>query len=266
MMPHAANSTALNMDVFPVNKWNLLVLLLVQTWSVNLFDGSGVEAQRFFATKNKKETWKVAVIYSVLSLLFSLIFVLTIYLGATKLGSPSMLDNEMFILSYLKDGVPMWFLPFVAIAFFAAFITTFDGLLNWGASFLTIDGYKTYLRPKASKNRLTIISILSMLIIVATSLLITYFNTSLTELIKAFFSISAGVAPVFVIRWFWMRINGWSQLAAMIGSGVYTLIYQNFIKSTSLEVAWQQVTTLNTYSMQLIFVTFLTTITWLMVT
>ena len=266
LMPYSTNTTTINLEAFPINKLNLLILFFVQTWSVNLFDGSGVEAQRFFATKNKNDSWKVAVISALLGLLFSLIFVLIIYLGATKLGAPSIKDSEMIVLSYLKEGIPLWFLPLVVLAFFATFITSFEGLLNWGASFLTIDGYKSYINKEATQKRLTFISIISMMIIVSTSLLITYFNDSLTELIKIFFSISAGVAPVFVIRWFWMRINGWSQLSAMIGSGVYTLIYQNFIKNTSIEANWQAITSLNQYSLQLIFVTILTTISWLIVT
>lgn len=266
IMPATVNTTAINLEAFPSNKLNLLILFFVQTWSVNLFDGSGVEAQRFFATKKKSDSWKVALLSALLALVFSLVFVLIIYIGADKLGAPSIQDREMFILSYLKDGVPDWFLPFVVIAFFAAFITSFEGLLNWGASFLTIDGYKTYIHKEASARRLKLISILSIFIIVLTSLFITYFNDSLTDLIKIFFSISAGVAPVFVIRWFWMRINGWSQLAAMLSSGIYTLIYQNFIKGTLTERFYGAVTTLNQYSLQLLFVTVLTTITWLIVT
>lgn len=252
--------------IFPVNKWNLIVLFFVQTWSVNLFDGSGVEAQRFFSTKNKNNAWKVAILSSSLAILFSLIIVFINYIGVNKFGIPSLEDKEMYILAYLENGVPNWFLPFIIIAFFAAFITSFEGLLNWGASYLTIDGYKTYLNPKANKKAITYISIIAMLIIVITSLIITYFNDSLTVLIKIFFSISAGVAPVFVLRWFWMRINAWSQISAMIGSGVYTLIYQNFIKETLLEESWQVSTSLNQYSVQLIVITIATTITWLIVT
>lgn len=252
--------------IFPTNKWNLLVLFLVQTWSVNLFDGSGVEAQRFFATKNKKNVWKVAFLSSSLSLVFSLIVVSINYLGANKLGNPQMIDQEINVLYYLQHGLPDWFLPIVIIAFFAAFITSFEGLLNWGASFLTIDGYKTYINPEVREKKLTRISIFSMLIIVFTSLLITYFNDNLTTLIKVFFSISAGVAPVFVLRWFWMRINAWSQLSAMLSSGVYTYLYQNFVKDTDIEQHILNTTSLIQYSVQLIIITFLTTVTWVCVT
>lgn len=252
--------------IFPINKWNLIVLLFVQTWSVNLFDGSGMEAQRFFSTKNKSNAWKVTILSSSLMVVFSLIMVLINYIGANKFGTPNLQDKEMFILSYLQNGLPTWFLPIVLVALFASFITTFEGMLNWGASYLTIDGYKTYINPKASKRRLSIISVASMLIIVSSSLAITYFNDSLTVLIKILFSITAGVAPVFVLRWFWMRINAWSQISAMISSGVYTLLYQNFIFKSKLEESWQELTSLNQYSVQLIFITIVTTVTWLIVT
>ena len=252
--------------ISPSNIWNLLVLFFVQTWSVNLFDGSGIEAQRFFSTKNKSNVWKVAFLSSALALLFSLVVLLINYLGANKFGSPNLADQEMNVLFYLQNGLPNWFTPIIFIAFLAAFITSFEGLLNWGASFLSIDGYKTYINPKISAKKLTRVSILSMLIIVCTSLLITYFNNNLTILIKVFFSISAGVAPVFVLRWFWFRINAWSQLTAMLSSGIYTLLYQSFVKNTDLEQLILKITSLNQYSIQLITITSLTTATWVCIT
>ena len=252
--------------IFPVNKWNMMVLFFVQTWSVNLFDGSGIEAQRFFSTKKKSNAWKVAILSSSLAVLFSLIIVFINYLGANKFETPNLQDKEMYILVYLQSGLPNWFSPFILVAFFAAFITSFEGLLNWGASYLTIDGYKTYLNPKANRKRLSYISIITMLIIVVTSLVTTYFNDNLTVLTKIFFSISAGVAPVFALRWFWLRINVWSQISAMISSGIYTLLYQSFIKNTSIETLWLTNTSLNQYSIQLICITVATTLTWIIVT
>lgn len=263
---HNTTKTIHLSPLFPENKLNLWVLFLVQTWSVNLFDGSGVEAQRFFATKNKNNVWKVAILSSALSLLFSIIYVLINYIGSIKFNTPDITDKEMFVLSYLHQGIPEWFSPFLLIAFFAAFITSFEGLLNWGASYLSVDGYKTYINKNPTKKRFSTITIMSMLLIVFTSITITYFNDNLAGLIKIFFSISAGVAPVFVLRWFWLRINAWSQLSAMLSSGVYTLIYQYHIKNSYTEELLKSLSTLSSYSIQLITITLLTSSTWVLVT
>jgi Na+/proline symporter len=79
-------------------------------------------------------------------------------------------------------------------------------------------------------------------------------------LLKIVFSISAGVAPVYILRWFWYRINAWSQLSAMISSGVFTLIFPYFFNKNSViyGFAFEEA--------RLIIVTILTTFTWLMVT
>lgn len=82
---------------------------------------------------------------------------------------------------------------------------------------------------------------------------------NLQQLIKITFSISAGVAPVFILRWFWPRINAWSQISAMLGSGIFTLLYSYihpFLPVSQFPLDESRV----------LVVTILTTITWIVVT
>jgi SSS family solute:Na+ symporter len=141
------------------------------------------------------------------------------------------------------------------------YITTVESLLNWGGSFLTIDFYKTYFRPNQSKKHYAILSFLAMTFICLLAILITRNMTSLESVIKVVFSISAGVAPVYILRWFWLRINAWSQLSAMIASGVYTLAFNWYVSLYPI-----QTPNFNAYNWQIVTVTILTTITWLIVT
>ena len=85
--------------------------------------------------------------------------------------------------------------------------------------------------------------------------------SSLESVIKVVFSISAGVAPVYILRWFWLRINAWSQLSAMIASGVYTLAFNWYVSLHPI-----QTPNFNEYNWQIVTVTLLTTITWIIVT
>lgn len=261
----AQENAALPTNLFPENAGYFLVLILVQTWSVNLFDGSGIQAQRFFSTRNKSHVWKVAVLASLLGVCFSLTLLAILHLGVHKLGVSELADSELHIVHYLEQGIHPWLRPMLPIAFFAIFISTYEGLLNWGASFLSVDGYQTYLNKEADPRRMERIALLSMLLITVFSLGLCWFNDSLAGLIKVLFSITAGVAPVFVLRWFWMRINAWTQLSAMLGSGVYTLIYSSGIAGSGWETQIIDLSGLNTYSIQLIFITVFTTITWLAV-
>lgn len=252
--------------VFPEKSMNLWVLLFVQTWSVYLFDGSGIEAQRFFSTKRRSEVWKVAVLSTVLTMGFSLLLVLIIYMGANTYGQPPMDDQELWILYYLQEGVPTWFAPMLLIGFLSLFITSYEGLLNWGASYLSVDFYSTYINQSASKEKRRKVGMIFMVVIVCTSLLITYFNDSLEVLVKVFFSISAGVAPVFVLRWFWLRINGWSQLTAMLASGCFTLFYKQMLAGSGFELDLMEPWEMSSYSIMLLFVTLFTTLSWVLVT
>ena len=82
---------------------------------------------------------------------------------------------------------------------------------------------------------------------------------SLQSLIKITFSIAAGVAPVYILRWIWFRINAWSQLSAMLSSAVFTLLYPSL----------HQLLPLRGYPLEesrVLFVTILTTIIWLLIT
>jgi Na+/proline symporter len=140
------------------------------------------------------------------------------------------------------------------------FITTAESQLSWGGSFLTVDLYKKYLNPKQSERHFQIISFSAMLLLSVCGVVIAFNLNSLQALLKIVFSISAGVAPVYILRWFWFRINAWSQLSAMISSGVYTLLFPYFFNTNSVMYgfAFEEA--------RLIAVTVLTTLTWLIVT
>jgi len=106
---------------------------------------------------------------------------------------------------------------------------------------------------------LVFLGFFAMFITTAESLLNCLNVKDLQQLIKITFSISAGVAPVFILRWVWFRINAWSQLSAMLSSGVYTLLYP-WIHSRG---PW------SVYPMEearIVWVTLLTSITWIGVT
>jgi Na+/proline symporter len=82
---------------------------------------------------------------------------------------------------------------------------------------------------------------------------------SLQNLIKITFSIAAGVAPVYILRWIWFRINAWSQLSAMLSSAVFTLLYPSLHKILPLR-------NFPLEESRVLVVTILTTIIWILIT
>ena len=135
------------------------------------------------------------------------------------------MPGELAYVSSLFNLLPSYSKDIVFLGFFAMFITTAESLLNWGASFLVIDAWNGWLNPNKKQKEHRSFSIVMMLALSLLSVLVALNVSNLLELIKITFSISAGVAPVFILRWIWFRINAWSQLSAMLSSGVFTLIY-----------------------------------------
>ncbi|MCF8428969.1 MAG: hypothetical protein K9G64_02465 [Bacteroidia bacterium] len=231
--------------------------VFIQWWSAQMFDGGGPEMARFTAVKGKRNAILTALfpilLYAFLFFFLVIMAILVLSIQQTNLG------ESQFIYT-IFNCVPEFFKIVCLVGFFGMFITTAESQLSWGGAFLTIDLYKKYLNPKQSEKHVQFISFFSMLLLSVCGVVIAFNLNSLQALLKIVFSISAGVAPVYILRWFWYRINAWSQLSAMISSGFYTLLFPYFFNKNSViyGFAFEEA--------RLIIVTVLTTFTWLMVT
>lgn len=241
-------------DLFPKQNdkdgWMLLIAYLgIQWWSAQLFDGGGPEMKRFAAAKSKWDSIKIALLPILVNSVLLLVF---LGMGMMVL-TQTQYSGEIEFLEFIFMKVAPWLHPLCVIGFFALFISASEGLLHWGGAFVTIDVFETYFQwPKTSKAK-TISGILVMLLLVVFSILIAVNSQSLYSLIQLMLSISAGVAPVYILRWIWLRINAWSQLSAMLTSGIATVVVRSIYGSDQFPV-------------QLMCVTALTTGVWLLVT
>jgi Na+/proline symporter len=252
-------------DLFPPtsmkDEWGLFFVFLgVQWWSTQLFDGGGPEMARFTATKGPLSAMKAALFpvfsYALLSLLMLVMVVLSLSLQKS-------VGSEAGFIDVIHTVVPDWIKPLCLLGFFAMFISTSESLMNWGASFLTVDFYKTYLSPFKSEKHYSIVSFGTMALLSALAVVIAMNSSSLKQMILIVFSISAGVAPVYVLRWFWLRINAWSQISAMISSCLCSLtfhvIHQKFPGIVRTPY-------FDEFSVQMLISTAITTFIWLLVT
>ena len=253
-------------SIFPASDhhalwYSLFVYVGIQWWSSYLFDGGGPEMGRFTATGTRWGAIKAGLTPVVFKIVVVIVLV-AISLMSIVNAKPNM-NGELLIVQAIFQAVPTYLNPLIVLGFFSLFITSAESIMNWGASFLTVDFYKTYLMKNESSTHYTRVSFLVMLFLTALSLVASFYIDSLETLIKITFSISAGVTPVFVLRWFWMRINAWSQLSAMLSSGVYTLSFYLFQDNFD---AFFETSALQAYEWRMIVVTILTTITWVAVT
>jgi Na+/proline symporter len=247
-------------SLFPANSsalFSMFIYLGVQWWSCYLFDGGGAETSRFSAVKTPKDAIKAGLTPILISFLLSFFMVIHVValLGYSKHSMP----GELAYVSSLFNLLPSYSKDIVFLGFFAMFITTAESLLNWGASFLVIDAWNGWLNPNKKQTEHRAFSIFMMLALSLLSVLVALNVSNLLDLIKITFSISAGVAPLFILRWIWFRINAWSQLTAMLSSGVFTLAYPYLHENSPLRQ-------LPLEESRILVVTLLTTLTWITVT
>lgn len=257
---------------------NILVFFGIQWWSIFVLDGGGAEAQRFMSAKSSLNAFKVAILPTViLTILF--VFRSFVYDAGIVLAkqTPELipvlngrLDFEAYFVQLFIYAVPSGIKTLVFIAFIIGFITTFEAILNWGSGFVMVDFVSTYLLKNINEKQKVRSSYFVMAFITITAICIAYFNTHMLGLQKFIFSMGAGIGPVFILRWFWWRINAWSQFTAMVSSLVYTVAFDLFYNNLSvfhiyfdtLLMQWN----FDYYPLKLLILTVAVSITWLLVT
>lgn len=163
----------------------------------------------------------------------------------------------------MRELCPPGLAGLMIVTFFAAFMSTISTQMNWGASYL-IQDVLIPLFPKMSERNLLRASQLVSVFVLAEGVLVSWImvenNVSVDDAWKILAALGAGTGLVFMLRWFWWRINAWSEIAAMFGSLAWFLVLQQDSVQQSL-FGRNLVTEEQTF-----FVAILTIITWVAVT
>jgi Na+/proline symporter len=160
------------------------------------------------------------------------------------------------------------------VTFFAAFMSTLSTQMNWGASYLVRDVYQRFMRPQAGDKELTAASRYASLIVLVAGAIASVFmaNMSVDAAWKLLLALGAGTGAVFMLRWFWWRINAWSEISSMLGSLVFFLAYDSVVISIAGEeelkagvISWAGVDPALS-EVKMLVVAVLTIVLWLLVT
>jgi SSS family solute:Na+ symporter len=103
-------------------------------------------------------------------------------------------------------------------AMLAAYMSTLDTHLNWGASYLVNDLYQPFIRPKAEQKELVLVSRLSMVLLTIMALIVSTKLTGIIDAYKYLGVVLSGLGTVLILRWYWWRVTAWSEIAAVIGA------------------------------------------------
>ncbi|MBK7106173.1 MAG: Na+:solute symporter [Ignavibacteriae bacterium] len=117
------------------------------------------------------------------------------------------------MLKYLPSGL----LGMLIAVFLAAYMSTIASQLNWGTSYLINDFYRRFIRNNAEEKHYVAVSRIGIILMTIFSLVVTkYFLSSISGAWEFIINASAGMGAVLILRWYWWRINAWSEISAMI--------------------------------------------------
>ncbi|MFH1842681.1 MAG: sodium:solute symporter family protein [bacterium] len=200
--------------------FKFLVFVSIMWWASHNADGGTYLIQRMMAAKNERHArgatlWYAVAVNAVRYWPWILVGLCSLVLFPTM---PDGLDEEaaypLVMVSVLGPGL----LGILLVSFLAAFMSTIDTHLNWGASYLINDIYRRFWRPEASEKETVVAAKVCVVLMMTIAVLIAFQLTSIGRAWLFVWAMGAGIGPVLILRWFWWRINAWSEIAALTTS------------------------------------------------
>ena len=193
--------------------------------------GGGYVAQRIFSAKDEKNGLFATLWFNVAHYaLRPWPWILTAL--ASLILYPNLVDKESGYIKTLLDPnvFPPYLRGFMLAAFAAAYMSTIGTQLNWGASYVINDFYRRFISRSSGEKHYVIASQVVTVILMIASLVVTFYLESIGGAWKLLLVTGAGTGTVLLLRWFWWRINAWSEVSAMITAAVVSLFLQLVLK------------------------------------
>ena len=159
------------------------------------------------------------------------------------------------MLTYLPHGL----LGIVATSLIAAFMSTISTHLNWGSSYVVNDFYARFIKPEVTEKQKVQVGRLSTFLMMIAAGSLSLILEEARDAFNLLLQIGAGTGLLFILRWFWLRINPYSEIAAMISSFVVAIFFFVNSKLTEPFINWES-------HWELVFGVVFTTIVWVVTT
>ncbi len=184
--------------------------------------GGGFVAQRMFCAKDERHSLLATLWFNIAH--FALRPWPWILVGlASIILYPNLQDKESGYVMVMIDHLPPSLRGLMVAAFAAAFMSTIGTQLNWGASYLVNDFYRRFLRPNESERKYVSVSQIATVLLTVISAVVTFYMDSITGAWQLLIGIGAGTGTVLILRWYWWRINAWSEVSAMSAAFVVSM-------------------------------------------
>jgi Na+/proline symporter len=212
----------------------LLVFLSVQWWAAWYPGaepgGGGYVAQRIFAARTERDGVLATLFFQVAHYaLRPWPWIVTAL--ATTVMYPTLGPDEKgkgYVMAYM-DLLPSPLKGLMLAGFAAAYMSTVATQLNWGASYLVNDVYRRFLRPTASESSSVNAGRVATVLLFLASVVVSWQIDTIAGAWQLLIAVGAGTGLVLILRWYWWRVNAWSEISAMAASFVVSLVAMQVI-------------------------------------
>jgi Na+/proline symporter len=216
----------------------LAVFLSVQWWAAWYPGaepgGGGYVAQRIFSSKTERDgvlatlTFQVAH-YALRPWPWIITGLAAVLLYPNGVGPNK--DHEAAYVQAYVDLLPTPWRGFMMAGFAAAYMSTVGTQLNWGASYLVNDFYRRFLNKSASERHYVTMSRWSTVVLFLLSIIVTSMIDTVGAMWELLLALGSGTGLVLILRWYWWRVNAWSEISAMVASFVVSIGAMALVKS-----------------------------------
>ena len=224
--------------------WTLLIIPFAVQWWSSWYPGAepgggGYIAQRMLAAKNENHALGATLFFNVMHYALRpwpwIIVALASLIVFPDLASlseafPNISEDKLGQdLAYpaMLTLLPTGLLGLVLASLVSAYMSTISTHLNWGSSYVVNDFYLQLINKNASQKELVNVGRFSVVILMIISSVIAILLTNAYQLFDIILMFGAGTGSIFILRWFWWRINAWSEIAAMLSSGIISIALTN---------------------------------------
>ncbi len=218
----------------------LIIPIAVQWWSAWYPGaepgGGGYIAQRMLASKDENHAIGATFFFNIMHYalrpwpwILVALTSLVIFpdLASIKEAFPNISDDKLghdLAYSAMLIKLPSGLIGLVLASLIAAYMSTISTQLNWGSSYMVYDFYQKQINPNASEKKLVAVGRISTIALMILSAGLALLLQNALQIFDILLTFGAGTGLIFILRWFWWRINSWSEISAMFASGIVAIL------------------------------------------
>ena len=199
------------------------VCLIGVLW-IGQAQGNGYIVQRLFSAKSEKHAIKASLWFALAGIVILTWPMIVVGLGSivilpiSEASTALILDPELAYPMMIMEVLPQGLKGLLVAAFMAAFISTVDTHLCWGGSYMVNDIYKRFFIKNADDGHYLLVSRISIVLLLLLSAASAWQMDSIAGAWIYIIEIVSGISTILMLRWFWWRINAWSEISSMISA------------------------------------------------